>query len=114
MPLGDSVNDWTADVPQQYERWSSVVDHLLRAAPGSFLLQFDKSDAYRSIRLRGVEHHLTGFHVPGKGFYYSPNCPFGFKASAFLWPRFQSLFLRLLSRRLGTPVADLQDRKSVV
>ena len=107
MPRGDSVNDWTADVPQQYERWSCVVDHLLRAAPGSFLLQFDKSDAYRSVRLRRVEHHLTGFHVPGKGFYYSPNCPFGFKASAFLWPRFQSLFLRLLSRRLGTPVADL-------
>ena len=83
MPRGDSVNDWTADVPQQYERWSCVVDHLLRAAPGSFLLQFDKSDAYRSVRLRGVEHHLTGFHVPRQGFLLQPQLPVRFQGERF-------------------------------
>ena len=107
MPQGDSVNDWTADVEQEYERWDAVLDHLLRAQTGCFFLHFDKDSAYRSVPLRLVDQHLTGFHIPGDGHYYSANLPFGFKASAYLWLRFMRLFLLLLSRRLGVPLDDL-------
>ena len=107
FPSGDSVNDWTDSIPQQYEKWMQVVAHFARAGPNCFFLQWDKSDAYRSIPLREADQHLTGFHVPGFGFCFSITMPFGFAASAFLWKRYMDLFLLLLSSRLQIPLSDI-------
>lgn len=107
FPSGDSVNDWTDVIPQQYEPWSRVIEHFSRVPPGSFFLQWDKADAYRSVPIRIQDQHLTGFFVPDLGFCFSPTMPFGFASSSFLWKRFMDLFILLLSRRLGIPKADM-------
>lgn len=107
FPHGDSVNHWTDSVPQQYDKWVEVVSHFARAPRNCFFLQFDKSDAYRSIPLRVVDQHLTGFYVPGFGFCFSINMPFGFAASAFLWKRYMDIFLILLSQKLGIPRSEI-------
>jgi hypothetical protein len=106
-PSGDSVNDNSDALPQSYERWSCVIDHFARAGAGCFFLQWDKVDAFRSIPLRKQDQYLTGYFVPGFGYAYSVNMPFGFSSSAYLWKRYMDLFLLLLSLRLGVPVSDL-------
>jgi hypothetical protein len=84
-----------------------VVDHFARAGRDCFFLQWDKSDAYRSIPIREQDQHLTGFFVPELGFGYSPTIPFGFASSAYLWKRFMDMFLLALSLRIKIPVADI-------
>lgn len=106
-PRGNSVNTWSDDLPQSYERWSAVVDHFARMGEGCFFLQWDKIDAFRSVPLRCQDQHLTGFFVPQFGFAYSVNMPFGFASSAYIWKRYMDLFLLLLSNRLQVPLADL-------
>jgi hypothetical protein len=107
FPHGDSVNDHTDEVSQQYERWERVLEHFARAGRGCFMLQWDKVDAYRSVPLREQDHHLTGFHVPDAGFYYSTTMPFGFSASAYLWKRFMDAFLRRLAQKANIAYDDL-------
>jgi reverse transcriptase-like protein len=107
FPHGDSVNDHTDVVSQQYERWEQVVDHFARQGRGCLMLQWDKAEAYRSVPLREQDQHLTGFHVPGSGYYFSPNMPFGFSASAYLWKRFMDAFLRPLALKLDIPREEI-------
>jgi hypothetical protein len=107
FPHGDSVNDHTGVISQHYESWDRVADHFARAERGCFMLQWDKAEAYRSIPLRVQDQHLTGFHVPDAGYYYSANMPFGFSASAYLWKRFMDAFLRPLAHKLGMPLSSI-------
>ena len=109
QPEGDSVNDWTKEVKQKYECWARVVEHLEQAPRGSFLLKYDKHDAYPSIAVRAQDHHLLGFHVTDLGYFYSSRMRFGFRASAYIWGRFMDLFQLLYSKRRQVPRSELHD-----
>ena len=80
-----------------------------RAPRGSFLLKYDKHDAYPSIAVRAQDHHLLGFHVTDLGYFYSSRMRFGLRASAYIWSRFIDLFQLLYSKRRQVPRSELHD-----
>ena len=101
QPKGNSVNDFIPDefASIRYETFDDVVKLIVQQGKGALIAKCDVADAFRIIPVHPDDHHLLGFKLLGRYYFFDKVLPMGCRVSCQIFEEF-SKAIRFLIRTL--------------